>query len=261
MKHRLAVPVMSVVLCVCLGAAPALAAPGAGAQAAKKKGGGKKRQAKNRVFLVCKHGCEFHTIQRGVDAAGSFKHKPKNAEAQAIVKVKPGKYVEGVVLDGRLRKKEFDGLKIVGLKENPRKQILEGRNAKGELGPAQNGIEAVDVNGLVIRNLWARNYESNGFFVHAAVQAGQECDGFKMENLLASDNRSYGLFAKGCLGGKMLHSSGWHHGDSAFYIGETPCDSTTWTNHGSAPVPCQAKPKWTVLRDVDSYEKIGRAHV
>ena len=99
MKHRLAVPVMSVVLCACLGAAPALAAPLAGAQAAKKKGGGKKRQAKNKVFLVCKHGCKFHTIQRGVDAAGSFKHKSANARVQAIVKVKPGKYVEGVVLD------------------------------------------------------------------------------------------------------------------------------------------------------------------
>jgi parallel beta-helix repeat protein len=252
MKRRFAVPAMAVVLCACAGAAPTLAASGAGAQAAKKQ----KKQAKSKVFLVCQHGCKFHTIQRGVDAAGSFKHKPKNAKAQAIVKVKPGKYVEGVVLNGKLRKKEFDGLKIVGLKKNPRKQILEGRNAKGELGPAQNGIEAVDVNGVVIRNLWARNYESNGFFVHAAVQAGQECDGFKMENLLASGNRSYGLFAKGCLGGKMLHSSGWRQGDSAFYIGETPCDSVAWTNHGEAPAPCQAKPKWTVLRDDDSYENV-----
>ena len=108
----------------------------------------------------------------------------------------------------------------------------------------------------MIRNLWARNYESNGFFIHAATQAGQECDGYKMENLLASGNRSYGLFAKGCLGGKMLHSSGWRHGDSAFYIGETPCDTTTWTNHGDAPAPCQAKPKWTVLRDLASYENV-----
>ena len=252
MKRRFAVTVLAVGLFTCMAVAPAAAAPGA--SAAKQKGKGK--QAKNKVFLACRHGCKFGTIQRAVDAAGAFQAKPKNRKVQAIVKVKPGKYVEGVVLDGRLAKKEFDGLKIVGLKENARKQILEGRNAKGELGPAQNGIEAVDVNGLVIRNLWARNYESNGFFIHAATQAGQECDGFKMENLLASSNRSYGLFAKGCLGGKMLHSSGWRHGASAFYIGETPCDSTTWTNHGTAPAPCQAKPKWTVLRDLDSYENV-----
>ncbi|HEY5709791.1 MAG TPA: hypothetical protein VIS51_10375 [Solirubrobacterales bacterium] len=252
MKRRFAVSALAVALLTCLAATPAEAGPGA--SAAKQKGKGK--QAKNKVFLACRHGCKFRTIQRAVDAAGSFKDKQKNGKVQAIVKVKPGKYVEGVVLDGRLRKKEFDGLKIVGLKKDPHKQILEGKNAKGELGPAQNGIEAVDVNGLVIRNLWARNYESNGFFIHAATQAGQECDGFKMENLLASSNRSYGLFAKGCLGGKMLHSSGWRHGDSAFYIGETPCDTTTWTNHGDAPPPCQAKPKWTVLRDLNSYENV-----
>lgn len=251
MKHRFAVSALAVALLTCLAAAPAA---GSGAAAAKQKGKGK--QPKNKVFLACKHGCKFRTIQRAVNAAGSFKDKQKNDGVQAIVKVKPGKYVEGVVLDGRLRKKEFDGLKIVGLKKDPHKQILEGKNAKGELGPAQNGIEAVDVNGLVIRNLWARNYESNGFFIHAATQAGQECDGYKMENLLASANRSYGLFAKGCLGGKMLHSSGWHQGDSAFYIGETPCDSMTWTNHGEAPPPCQAKPKWTVLRDLASYENV-----
>ncbi|HEX6752025.1 MAG TPA: hypothetical protein VF093_00360 [Solirubrobacterales bacterium] len=250
MKHRFAVSVLAVALLTCMAAAQSAASP----NAAAKKGKGK--QPKNKVFLACKHGCKFHTIQRAVNAAGSFKDKPKNAKVQAIVKVKPGKYVEGVVLDGRLRKKEFDGLKIVGLKKDPHKQVLEGKNAKGELGPAQNGIEAVDVNGLVIRNLWARNYESNGFFIHAATQAGQECDGYKMENLLASGNRSYGLFAKGCLGGKMLHSSGWRHGDSAFYVGETPCDTTTWTNHGDAPAPCQAKPKWTVLRDLASYENV-----
>src|SRR5258705_10405049 len=118
MKRKFAVPAMVIVLCACAAAVPALGAPGTGAQAAKKK----QAKAKNKVFLVCKHGCKFRTIQRGVDAAGSFKHKPKNRKVGAIVKVKPGKYVEGVVLNGQLRKKEFDGLKIVGLKKNARKQ-------------------------------------------------------------------------------------------------------------------------------------------
>src|SRR5262245_14897742 len=113
MRHRFAVPALAAVLCACVGASPALGAPGSGAQAAKKK----QKKAKNKVFLVCKHGCKFRTVQRGVNAAGSFKDKPKNRNAQAIVKVKPGTYVEGVVLDGRLASKEFDGLKIVGLKE------------------------------------------------------------------------------------------------------------------------------------------------
>ncbi len=154
---------------------------------------------------------------------------------KAIVAVKPGKYVEGVVVDGTLKKKNFDGLTIEGTKKSRRKTILEGKNAKGELGAAQNGIEAISVDGLVLKNMWARNYQSNGFFVHASSEEGQHCDGYTMDNLLASDNRSYGLFAKNCLGGKMVNSAGYHQGDSAFYVGETPCDKQTWTNHGIAP--------------------------
>jgi hypothetical protein len=99
--------------------------------------------------------------------------------------------------------------------------------------PAQEGI--------VLKNMWARNYQSNGFFVHASNEDGEHCVGYTMDNLLASANRSYGLFAKHCTGGKMIDSAGFHQDDSAFYVGETPCDSATWTNHGSAPAPCQAK--------------------
>jgi parallel beta-helix repeat protein len=250
MKHRLAVPALVLTFCLALGAfaAPALAA----------KGGGKKKQAKAKVFEVCKHGCRFHTIQKAVDAAGSFKAKKGNAKKKAVVAIRPGKYVEGVVLDGTLKKKDFDGLVIEGTKKSRKKTILEGKNAKGELGPAQNGIEAISVSGLGMKNMWARNYQSNGFFVHAVTQEGQRCDGYTMDNLLASGNRSYGLFAKGCLGGKMINSAGYHQGDSAFYVGETPCDSKKWTNHGVAPPPkpCQSSPKWTLLKNDRSYENV-----
>ena len=88
---------------------------------------------------------------------------------------------------------------IEGTKKDRKRTILEGKNAKGELGAAQNGIEAISVDGLVLKNMWARNYESNGFFIHAADEEGQHCDGYTMDNLLASGNRSYGLFAKNCL--------------------------------------------------------------
>ncbi len=56
----------------------------------------------------------------------------------------------------------------------------------------------------------------------------------------------------------MINSAGYHHGDSAFYVGETPCDSKTWTNHGVAPPPkpCQRKPKWTLLKNDRSYENV-----
>jgi parallel beta-helix repeat protein len=248
MKHWIAVPALALGLCLAL---TALAAP------ALAKGGGQKKQT-TMVFEVCKHGCKYRTIQKAVNAAGSFKFKKANAKRKVVVAVKPGKYVEGVVVDGTAKKKDFDGLTIEGTKKSRKQTVLEGKNAKGELGAAQNGIEAVDVDGLVMKNMWARNYQSNGFFVHADVNSGQRCDGFTMDNLLASDNRSYGLFSKGCLGGKMINSAGYHQGDSAFYVGETPCDSKAWTNHGVAPPPkpCQRKPKWTLLKNDRSYENV-----
>ena len=46
----------------------------------------------------------------------------------------------------------------------------KARTPRANSAPAQNGIEAISVNGLVLKNMWARNYESNGFFVHAATQ-------------------------------------------------------------------------------------------
>jgi hypothetical protein len=245
MKRWLAAPLLAVLLC--------LAASGLSAQAVAAPG--HKKQPKTQVFEACKHGCEYRTIQKAVDAAGTFKAKRKNANRRAIVAVRPGKYREDVVLDGALKKKEFDGLTIEGTKKSRRKTILEGKGAKGELGAAQNGIEAIGVDGLVLKNMWARNYQANGFFVHGGTRP---CDGFTMTNLLASDNRAYGLFAKDCFGGKMTSSVAYHHGDSGFYIGETPCDSPTWTNHGIVPPPppCQRKPRWTTLKDLTAYENV-----
>ena len=77
-----------------------------------------------------------------------------------------------------------------------------------------------------------------------------------MDNLVASGNRSYGLFAKGCLGGKMVNSAGFHQGDSAYYVGETPCDKTNFTVHGTETKPCQKKPQWTTLKNDESYENV-----
>src|SRR5882672_8285902 len=125
MKHWLAVPALVLGLC--------LALTGLSAQAIA-KGTGNKKQAKTKVFEACKHGCKFNTIQKAVNAAGSFKFKKANAKVKAIVAVKPGKYVEGVVVDGTLKKKSFDGLTIEGTKKDRKKAILEGKNAKGELG-------------------------------------------------------------------------------------------------------------------------------
>jgi hypothetical protein len=245
MTHRSAVLPLALALCLTVTAFSAEAFAAA-----------PKKQAKTKVFEACKSGCRYRAVQKAVDAAGSFKFKKKNAKTRAIVAVRPGKYVEDVVLDGTLKRKSFDGLTIEGTKKSRRKIILEGRNAKGELGAAQNGIEAINVDALVLKNMWARNYQANGFFIHATP--GRSCDGYTMTNLLASDNRAYGLFAKDCFGGKMTNSTAYHHGDSGFYVGETPCDTSDWTNHGVVPppAPCQRKPKWTLLKDLTAYENV-----
>jgi parallel beta-helix repeat protein len=239
----------TVVLGLCVAAlagaaTPALAHDPAQASKAQKKV----------VFEACKHGCRYRTIQKAVDAAGSFEFQ--NPKAKVVVAIRPGKYVEGVVVDGTARRMDFDGLTIEGTKKNRKRVILEGKNAKGELGAAQNGIEAISVDGIVLRNMWARNYQSNGFFVHASSEEGQHCVGYTMDNLLASGNRSYGLFAKNCYGGSMVNSAGYHQGDSAFYVGETPCDNRSWTDHGPNPAPCQKKPQWTLLKNDRSYENV-----
>jgi hypothetical protein len=243
MKHRLPVFVLVPVLAALAGL---LAGP-ASALAAKPA-----KQSKSMVFEACRHGCHYRTIQKAVEAAGGYAFQ--NKKAKVTVAIRPGKYVEGVVVDGTQRKKRYDGMTIEGTKKDPKRVILEGKNAKGELGAAQNGIEAISVDGLVLKNMWARNYESNGFFIHAANEEGQHCNGYTMNNLLASGNRSYGLFAKNCFGGKMINSAGYRQGDSAFYVGETPCDKKNWNVFSKTP--CQATPRYTLLKNDKSFENV-----
>jgi hypothetical protein len=247
MKHWFAVPSLVFGLCVAalagIAVTPALAQPPTRASKTRKA-----------VFEACEHGCRYRTIQKAVDAAGSYKFK--NPKAKAVVAIRPGKYVEGVVADDTRRRKDFDGLTIKGTTKDRKRVILEGKNAKSELGAAQNGIEAISVDGIVLRNIWARNYRSNGFFVHASREEGEHCVGYTMDNLLASGNRSYGLFAKNCYGGKMVNSAAYHHGDGGFYVGETPCDNRGWTDHGPSPAPCQKKPRWTLLKNDRGFENV-----
>jgi hypothetical protein len=218
----------------------ALPAAGAAATPAKK--------TKAAKFEACRSGCRYRSIQKAVDKAGAYAFK--NPKAKVTVAIRPGKYVEGVVLDGDERGKRFDGMTIEGTKPDRTRTILEGRNAGGELAAARNGIEAIGVDGLVIRSIWARNFESAGFFVHSA--AGAPCVSYTMDNLLASGNHSSGLAAQGCLGGKMIDSAAYRQGAAGFAVGETPCDAVNWSVLGGEP--CQSTPAYTLLKNDESYE-------
>jgi hypothetical protein len=207
----------AIAVSVAVGAAPAM---GSGAHAKRQK-----------VFVVCKHGCKYRTLHAAVNAV--------NKGSNSVIKIRPGTYNEGVTLVGH----RYDGLSFVGTSQNPRKAVLEGRGAKlnGDSHEvAQNAIDATNVDRLKIKNLWARNFETNGFFVHAD-NGTANCKGFLMKNDLASFNRSYGLFAKRCIGGRITKSKGWGHGDSAIYIGETPP---------------QKNPKWTQIDHDVAFENV-----
>jgi hypothetical protein len=145
------------------------------------------------------------------------------AKAGQTIRIKPGTYVEGVIVKGHGK----DGLHIIGTGASPTKVILEGKGAKGPGGAAQNAIEGDGVDNLDIENMWARNYAANGFFVH-------DCNGYLMKNLVASFEHAYGLFAFNCIGGRMTQSTGYGMSDSAFYVGETPVQSNpveTYLDH------------------------------
>ncbi len=169
---------------------------------------------KGETLTVCKQGCKYKKIQQAVDASG------KND----TIKVKPGTYKEEVLVDG----KKHNGLTIKGTKQNPKKVVLSGRAS------FNNGIEGANVNGLRLLNFTVKNYAANGVFL-------QQCKDYLMKNLRASFNRSYGLFAFDCTGGRITKSVGVGHGDSAFYIGATPF---------------QNKPKWTSLDHLEAYKNV-----
>jgi Skp family chaperone for outer membrane proteins len=221
-------------------------------------------------FDVCTQGDCFRKIQEAADAAAAWQQKNGYL---TTVRIQPGTYVEGVFLDGRNPTLDYNGMTIMGVtadkspNPNAREVVLEGEGAKtivdGQPQVAQNAIEARNISGLEMKNMWARNYQNNTFFVWAATDPdppappqNEYCADYVMENLVSSDTRSYGLFARNCFGGLMKDSEGWNHGDSAFYIGETPCDSNDWTNRGDNPGPCQANPNWTVMDNVTSHQNV-----
>jgi hypothetical protein len=179
---------------------------------------------------VCKHGCDFRTIQDAVDHTGK----------KAVINVEPGSYREGVVVEGS----KHDGITIQGTDKDAKKTVLQGKKAKDPNGqPANNGIEFLGVDGARVLNLTVTNYLANGIhFVGPDIGKDKgPCDGYLAKNIIAAFNRSYGIFAFNCIGGRMTKSVGYGQGDSAYYVGATPE---------------QANPKITKLDHLEAYENV-----
>ncbi|MEO6988013.1 MAG: right-handed parallel beta-helix repeat-containing protein [Aquihabitans sp.] len=137
---------------------------------------------------------DFETIQAAVDAA----------ESGDLIIVGEGTYEEAVDV-------ETDDITIRGVDRN--KVILDGGF---EL---ENGIRILDADGVVVENMTARNYVSNGFFWTGS-------DRYRGSYLTAYRNGDYGVYAFDAYHGQFDNSLGSGSPDAGFYIGECfECDA------------------------------------
>lgn len=192
---------------------------------------------KRKTLKVCKRGCKYKSLQKAVD----------KARAGDRITVGPGKYRGGAFLRGSGK----DRIQIVGLgkgkkkkkgltgaPKSARKVVLDGKGVSGAAG--DNGILALGVDGLVVRNMSFKNFKSNGIFIRGeGTTAAGACNDYTMKDLYARNNKGYGLFSFNCMGGKMSDSEALRSGDSGFYMGGTPP---------------QASPKRSTVKRVRAYQ-------
>lgn len=137
---------------------------------------------------------DHETIQAAVDAA---------SEGDLIL-IDEGVYEEAVDVT-------TDDITLRGVDRNG--VILDGGF---EL---ENGIRILDADGVVVENMTARNYTSNGFFWTGS-------DRYRGSYLTAYRNGDYGIYAFDAYHGQFDNSYGGGSPDAGFYIGECyECDA------------------------------------
>ena len=137
---------------------------------------------------------DHETIQAAVDAA----------EEGDLILIDEGTYTEAVDVT-------TPDITLRGVDRNT--VILDGGF---EL---ENGVRVLDTDGVVVENMTARNYTSNGFFWTGS-------DRYRGSYLTAYRNGDYGIYAFDAYHGQLDHSLGSGSPDAGFYIGECyECDA------------------------------------
>ena len=137
---------------------------------------------------------EYPTIQAAVDAA----------KAGDLVLIDEGTYKEAVDVTTA-------DITLRGVDRN--KVILDGEFT------LENGIRVLETDGVVVENMTARNYLSNGFFWTGS-------DRYRGSYLTAYRNGDYGIYAFDAYHGQLDHSYASGSPDAGFYIGECyRCDA------------------------------------
>lgn len=137
---------------------------------------------------------DFKTIQKAVDSA----------KAGDLILIDEGTYNEAVDVTTA-------DVTIRGIDRN--KVILDGKFK------LENGVRVLDTDGVVVENMTAKNYLSNGFFWTGS-------DRYRGSYLTAYHNGDYGIYAFDAYHGQLDHSLGSGSPDAGFYIGECyKCDA------------------------------------
>ncbi len=130
-----------------------------------------------------------------------------SAQDGDLILVGKGVYNEAV----DVARDDLEDLTIRGVDRN--EVILDG---EFEL---ENGIRVLDTDGVVVENMTARNYISNGFFWTGS-------DRYRGSYLTAYRNGDYGIYAFDAYHGQFDHSYASGSPDAGFYIGECfRCDA------------------------------------
>src|SRR5215212_7231495 len=183
---------------------------------------------KDKTLEVCPDGCKYTQIQEAVDAVDDG--------ASTTIEVGEGEYNEPTIITGQNR----SGLTIRNAPGTQPQLIGPGFKHKA-YGDGTNGIEAINLSHIKVKGLYVADWPLNGVYIHATPD--HRCVGFEMNHMEASFNRSYGLFALHCMGGRIANSEAYGHGDSGIYIGETPPQKPS-------------RQRWTDIANNDIHENV-----